>query len=147
MECGFKEDSFIQRWCKRRALKKHLKRLAPQLVRAAGKRQHYTPADVKKTAEGCGYPMDYICYAIAAYSSPFDFQTYHSERGEICDYESMRSEIGDVCFGGHTDFTISDALESSSSSSWLPSDIGSGDSNGAGYSDAEGGTDDGSTGD
>lgn len=87
-----------------------------------------------------------MCYAMAAYSSPDDFREYHEITGENCDYQLMREEIGDACFGGYSDFTILDLAGSSSNeggSSWL-SDFFSGVGDFGSDSGSDSGTDSGS---
>ena len=63
------------------------------LVREHGKRKYYTPADIRRAAETCGYPADVHCWAYCIFASPQDFKALHDAAGEACDYAAMKSEV------------------------------------------------------
>ena len=45
------------------------------------------------------------------FSNREDFNQFHSENGETCDYDAMRSEIGHSYFSGNAEFTFADIAE------------------------------------
>ena len=82
-------------------------------MRNFGRKRYYKPADVKRTAQEGHFAMDYLCYGLATYSCEADFNAYHREQGETCDYNTMRGEVADICFNGDSNFTILDIVGSS----------------------------------
>jgi hypothetical protein len=63
------------------------------LVRKHGKRKYYAPADIRRSTEACGYPVDIHCWAYCIFASPQDFKALHDAAGEACDYAAMKSEV------------------------------------------------------
>ena len=63
------------------------------LVRAHGKRKYYKPAEVRRSAERCGYGVDVHCWAYCIYTTPEDFGAIHTAAGEACDYAAMKAEV------------------------------------------------------
>jgi hypothetical protein len=71
------------------------------LVEHHGKRKYYSPSDIRRSAERCGFPLDIHCWAYCFFASPEDFRSLHESTGEVCDYESMRAELlTDIASGG-----------------------------------------------
>lgn len=64
-----------------------------ELVRTHGKRKYYKPAEVRRAADSCGYPIDIHCWAYCFYSTPEDFKALHDAAGESCDYVAMKTEV------------------------------------------------------
>jgi hypothetical protein len=64
-----------------------------ELVRTHGKQKYYKPAEIRKAADSCGYPIDIHCWAYCFFSTPADFAALHEAAGEACDYVAMKSEL------------------------------------------------------
>ena len=99
---------------KQRAIKSYIHHLGRDLAKRYGKVKEYTPNQVVKTIHDCGYNWRHICYAHALYASHKQFDNWHEEQGEICDYLAMREEIAQSHFGGSADAMTSSDLSSSS---------------------------------
>ena len=85
---------------------------------------------------------DYSCYGVAMFSDRENFNEYHREMGEYCDYNVMRGEIASLYSLGNSDFTISDISASFSDSGSHSGDGGhghGGDSGGGGDGGGGGG--------
>ena len=96
------------------AIKSYVNKLPALLVKDYGKSKKYTPQQVKLTIERGGLSVADACFGIAMFSSKHDFNQYHEEIGESCDYDSMRCEIGLSHFNGHSDFSVADISSVSS---------------------------------
>jgi hypothetical protein len=101
----------IRRWV---AVRSYAKSLGPKLKERYGENKHYTPAQVKRTAEECGYNTDYLCMALCMYCTYPDFTAYHQSVGETCDYNAMRVEVADRFFGGDASFDAVDVIHGGS---------------------------------
>ena len=114
--------------------------MGKDLIRKYGKKRAYSTSEIKTAWRERGYTPDYMCYAMAAYTSATDFQDYHDRTAEDCNYFLMREEISEACLNGQRDFTILDIADGGSSG-WL-SDMSSGsdstDSGGGAGSDGGG---------
>lgn len=70
-----------------------------ELVAAYGKKDFYTPEEVRKShrnkKKGTTLELDpdFICWTISIFSSHKDFDEYHRDTGESCDYIEMRQEM------------------------------------------------------
>lgn len=132
-DCHSQPAGFFGRWFKRRTLRKQVGAVRKDLIRRYGKKRVYSTNEVRSVWRDRGYAPDYMCYAMAAYSPPADFHEYHERAGEPCDYQSMRAEVAEVCFNGHSDFTILDVVGAAGSShdegsGWLSDMFSGGDS-------------------
>lgn len=110
---------------KRRAIKSYIHHLGHDLAKRYGKAKKYTPDQVAKTIHDCGYNRHHICYAHALYTSHKQFDNWHEEQGEICDYLVIREEIAQSHFDGNANAIT-------------PSDLSS---SGSGFSDGASGSD------
>src|SRR6185369_14707630 len=81
------------------------------LVENYGKKQYYTPLEVRNANRRQQIPIDFSCWSFAMFSSRDDFDTYHQARGEVCDYVAMKTEM------------LSSVSSSSESSSWFDFDL------------------------
>lgn len=73
------------------------------LVRNYGRKQFYSPAQVRYAARQSNYSMDWSCWALSMYTSPSDFKAYHDAIGKTCDYASMKSEMTCAITDGASD--------------------------------------------
>jgi hypothetical protein len=99
---------------KRRAVHRYVRYVGPELRKRYGSKKKYTPSQVKQVVKDSGYSTDYDCYAFAMYCSHDDFADYHRTTGEVCDYNSMRSEISDFynsIFQNDTTFDACDVID------------------------------------
>lgn len=128
---------------RKKAIESYLRELPALLAKDYGRTKIYTPKQVRSTAERGGLPLVFVCFGIAMFSEKFEFDDYHQEIGEQCDYDSMRSEIGNTCFNGNSDFDVTE-IHLASSVIGGGFEIGGypgGDSGGFSGSDGGGGSD------
>jgi hypothetical protein len=104
----------IQDFKKRRAIKSYITKLPRMLAKDYGASKTYTPRQVRSAIERSNLDAFYSCFGIAMFSSRAEFEQFHSENGESCDFDSMRAEIAHAHFGGNADFTFEDIADPSS---------------------------------
>lgn len=63
------------------------------LVHKHGKQKHYKPEQVRQAATEGGYAVDVHCWAYCFFCSPGDFQAWHEQMGEACDYAAMKAAL------------------------------------------------------
>jgi len=81
--------------------KKLIGAVGEDLVRHHGKKKYYQPAEIRRSAERCGYPIDVHCWAYCIFSTPEDFKALHDAAGEVCDYAAMKAEVlAELASGG-----------------------------------------------
>ncbi len=94
---------------KHRAINDYIKKLPALLIKDHGRKKRYQAQQIKTTAQRYGLNIDHICYAMALFCSPRNFNIYHQNAGESCDYDAMRGEIANRYFDGRSDFQNSEA--------------------------------------
>ena len=109
---------------KNRAIISYINELGKDLAKRYGKAKQYTPGQIVTTVHDCGYNWRHICYAHALYVSQKQFDKWHEEQGEICDYLSMREEIAHDHYGGNVESMASSDFAGASETGF--SDGGSG---------------------
>lgn len=91
--------------------KAYIRDLGNQLVKEHGKKAYYKPEEVKKAHRQSAWSsLDFSCWGMSVFSSHADFDAYHQETGEVCDYAGMKSGMlqGLAMEGGSTWLTIPD---------------------------------------
>lgn len=74
--------------------RKYISDLGKILVVDYGKKKYYEPKEVKKAHKKSEWrAYDFSCWGMSTYSSHSDFDSYHQETGEICDYAAMKTEM------------------------------------------------------
>lgn len=75
--------------------KEYIGEIGTILVQDYGKKKYYKPEEVKKAHQKSSYysTYDISCWALSIFSSHSDFDEYHAQTGEICDYATMKSEM------------------------------------------------------
>ena len=73
------------------------------LVKEHGKKEYYTPAQVKSASSRTKYNVDWHCWAMCLYCSAPDFVAFHESIGEACDYASMRAKMTSAMTDGKSD--------------------------------------------
>jgi hypothetical protein len=74
--------------------RKYISDLGKILVKDYGKKKYYKPQEVKKAHKKSEWSeLDYACWGMSTYSSHHDFDAYHAQAGENCDYTSMKAEM------------------------------------------------------
>jgi hypothetical protein len=65
------------------------------LVNDYGKKKFYKPEEVKKAHKKSSRysEFDFSCWGMSTFSSHRDFDKYHEQTGEICDYAEMKAEM------------------------------------------------------
>lgn len=92
---------------KKKAIRKFATQLPDDLQRKYGAKRKFTPEEIEAVFKKYHYHQErkYWCYGYAMHSSRPEFDVYHLQRGEICDFMDMRSEIMNIVlvtgmFGG-----------------------------------------------
>lgn len=88
--------------------KKYISDIGKVLVEENGKKKYYTPEEVKKAhKKSMWYDLfDFSCWAMSTFSSHSDFDRYHAETGEVCDYVEMKTEmLSGLSVSSATDWT------------------------------------------
>ena len=85
--------------------KAYITDLGKVLVSENGKKKYYKPEEVKKAHQKTRWfnVVDF-CWGMSTYSSHSDFDKYHEEAGELCDYIGMKTEM----LSGLSNTTIDD---------------------------------------
>jgi hypothetical protein len=74
--------------------RKYISDLGRILVKDYGKKKYYKPTEVKKAHKKSEWSnFDFSCWGMSTYSSHSDFDNYHQETGEVCDYTTMKAEM------------------------------------------------------
>jgi hypothetical protein len=73
------------------------------LIRNHGKKQFYSPEQVKKASSQTRYGVDFHCWAMCLFVAPADFDAYHVATGETCDYAAMKAEMTSAMTDGASD--------------------------------------------
>ncbi len=74
--------------------RKYLRDIGQNLVRDYGKKKYYKPDQVNKAHTTSAWSgLDFSCWAMCTYSSHEDFDAYHEQTGEVCNYTEMKSTM------------------------------------------------------
>lgn len=74
--------------------KEYITDLGKILVRDYGKKKYYKPEEVKKADKKSRWSnLDFSCWGMSIFTSHWDFDYYHQQTGEVCDYVAMKSEM------------------------------------------------------
>src|SRR4051812_35017496 len=96
------------------ALRKYMKRLAPELVRRFGKRKFYSPEHVVRAAHARNLDPRHLPYGYVAFCSRESYEEYAEKMGDLrprANYDALRAEVGDRLLGGSTAFEAEDVIE------------------------------------
>ncbi len=65
------------------------------LVKYYGKKKYYKPEEVKNAHRKSRWydGLDFSCWGMSTFSSHSDFDNYHHQTGEVCDYVDMKTEM------------------------------------------------------
>jgi hypothetical protein len=74
--------------------RQYISDLGKILVNDYGKKKYYKPEEVKKAHQKSAWrSLDFSCWGMSTFSSHSDFDTYHEQTGEVCDYTAMKTEM------------------------------------------------------
>lgn len=78
--------------------KEYLTDIGKILVEEHGKKKYYKPEEVKEAHQKSKWydvlgNSDFSCWAMSTYSSHSEFDKYHAQTGESCDYLEMKSHM------------------------------------------------------
>ena len=78
--------------------KEYITHIGKILVLENGKKKYYKPEEVKKAHKESKWgdildAIDFACWAMSVFNSRIDFENYHEEIGEDCDYIAMKTEM------------------------------------------------------
>jgi hypothetical protein len=65
------------------------------LLKDYGKKSYYKPEEVKSAHRKSKWynGVDFSCWGMSTFSSHVDFDSYHQQTGEVCDYVEMKTEM------------------------------------------------------
>ncbi len=97
--------------------KGYVSALGKVLVADYGKKEYYKPKEVKKASEKIDWidGIDFLCWGISVFSSHLDFDYYHKDTGEVCNYVAMKTEMLSGISDSLTDWTSVPDMDAS----WL----------------------------
>ena len=90
------------------------------LVEENGKKKYYKPEEVKKAHRKSKWydGLDFSCWGMSTFTSHSDFDKYHEQTGEVCNYTEMKTEmLSGLSVSSTTDWTKIPDLDFDSS--WL----------------------------
>jgi hypothetical protein len=73
--------------------RKQARLVGNDLVENYGRKQYYTPLEIRNANRRQAIPIDFSCWSYAMFTSHEDFDAYHRSLGEVCDYVAMKSEM------------------------------------------------------
>lgn len=74
--------------------KEYIADLGKILVQDYGKQKYYKPEEVKKAHKKSRWSnLDFSCWGMSIFTSHWDFDYYHQQTGEACDYVAMKAEM------------------------------------------------------
>lgn len=75
--------------------KEYIADIGKILVSDYGKKKYYKPEEVKQAYRKSKWYeyLDFSCWGMSTFSSHADFDKYHQETGEVCDYAEMKTEM------------------------------------------------------
>ena len=75
--------------------KEYINDIGRILVKEYGKKKFYKPKEVKEAHRKSKWYdyLDFSCWGMSTFSSHTDFDKYHQESGEVCDYIEMKAEM------------------------------------------------------
>ena len=75
--------------------KEYITDIGKILVQEHGKKKYYKPEEVKKAHRKSKWydVLDFSCWGMSTFSSHSDFDKYHQNTGEICNYVEMKTEM------------------------------------------------------
>jgi hypothetical protein len=73
--------------------RRHVQRVGNDLVGHHGKRNYYSIHQVREANRRQKIDIDLACWSHAFFNNHADFDRYHLELGEACDYAAMKAEM------------------------------------------------------
>lgn len=74
--------------------RKYIADIGKILVADYGKKKYYKPEEVKRAHKKSDWRgFDFSCWGMSTFTSHADFDSYHQEVGEACDYATMKAEM------------------------------------------------------
>ncbi len=75
--------------------KQQIRAVGNDLVKHHGKKKFYTVQEVKEANRRQSIDVDVACWSHAFFNTHIDFDRYHAEIGDACDYVAMKREMLD----------------------------------------------------
>ena len=100
--------------------REYISDLGKILVEENGKKKYYKPEEVKKAHRKSKWydGVDFSCWGMSTFTSHSDFDKYHEQTGEVCDYAEMKTEmLSGLSVSSTTDWTEIPDIDIDSS--WL----------------------------
>lgn len=75
--------------------KEYISEIGKILVKTNGKKKFYKPEQVKNAHRKSKWytGIDFSCWAMSTYSSHSEFDAYHANTDDVCDYVGMKTEV------------------------------------------------------
>lgn len=102
--------NFIRKYRIKRAVRKFILKLPTLLAKDYGKRNHYTPMQIKATLDRYSIASPYTLYAFAIFAHRDSFYQHTLETGFDIgseNYDQMREVVANQYFSGDTNFDAS----------------------------------------
>lgn len=102
--------------------KEYISELGKILIKDYGKKEYYKSEEVKKSHKKSKWydGVDFSCWGMSTFSSHSEFDKYHEETGEICDYTEMKKEmLSGLSISTNTDTSWFDIPDLDIDASWL----------------------------
>lgn len=100
--------------------KQYITDIGKILIKDYGKKKYYKPAEVKNAHKKSNWNIsqDFSCWGMCTYTSHSDFDNYHRQSGEVCDYVEMKTEmLQGLSFSNSTE--LLNQLDLDMDASWL----------------------------
>ncbi len=96
----------LSNYRKNRAIKSYISKLPALLSRVYGQSQKFSPEQINEASKYLGLNLYYIKYALAVFSTRYEFNSYVGKAGLKWKYKILRKEVADKFWGGKTNFEI-----------------------------------------
>ena len=109
--------NILNRYLKKRIIKKYIYEMAPALVSRYGLQDEYTVLQLEKTTEACRVSAQYIPYAIALFRKKESVNTVKLYRIDQSFLDILRKEVSVWFFSGYP-YNTKDVIEVAKLKAW-----------------------------
>lgn len=68
-------------------------KIGADLVKKHGKQKYYSQPQIRKSLDQYGYAIDIHCWAYVLFMNHQNFDAYHQQIGETCDFVAMKGSM------------------------------------------------------
>jgi hypothetical protein len=109
--------AFLAQFFRKRAIRKYIVRLSPELVKGFGPQDEFTVPQIERMIEKCRLSPKYLAYAVAIFRTTAPEVVVSGRRIDQGTLDSMRSEISQWFFEGYP-YRTKEVIELSRPVSW-----------------------------